>query len=58
MVVEAERWIRELGFREVMIDSRTVAVPFYEKLGYAAMDGAVVKSGSFDCIRMRKRISS
>ena len=57
MVEEAERWIGELGFREVMIDSRTVAVPFYEKLGYVSVDGSMVKSGSFDCIRMRKRIA-
>ena len=57
VVEEAERWIGELGCREVVIDSRIVAAPFYEKLGYAAVDGAVVKSGSFDCIRMRKRIA-
>ncbi len=57
MVVEgAERWIDELGFREVVIDSRTIAVPFYEKLGYVPVDGSMVKSGSFDCIRMRKLI--
>ena len=58
VVKEAECWIRELGFREVVIESRTVAVAFYEKLGYAAVNGTVVKSGSFDCIRMRKCISS
>ena len=57
VVEEAELWIRALGYREVVIDSRTVAVPFYEKLGYAAVNGAVVRSGSFDCIRMRKRIA-
>ena len=57
VVEEAERWIAELGYREVVIDSRLVAVPFYEKLGYAAIDGAVVKSGAFDCIRMRKHIA-
>lgn len=56
VVEEAERWIDELGFREVVIDSRTIAVPFYEKLGYVPVDGSMVKSGSFDCIRMRKRI--
>ena len=54
---EAERWIGELGYHEVVIDSRTVAIPFYEKLGYAAVDGTRVRSGSFDCIRMRKRIA-
>ena len=54
VVEEAERWIRELGCREVVIDSRIVAVPFYERLGYASADNTVIKSGSFDCIRMRK----
>ncbi len=56
-VHEAECWIAELGCREVVIDSRLVAVPFYEKLGYAAVNDSVLKSGSFDCIRMRKRIA-
>ena len=54
VVEEAERWIGELGYRKIVIDSRLVAVPFYEKLGYAPVDGTVVRSGSFDCIRMRK----
>jgi len=53
---EAELWIRELGYRKVVIDSRTVAVPFYEKLGYASVNGTVIKSGSFDCIRMCKTL--
>ena len=57
VMAEAERWIRELGYREIVIDSRVGAVPFYEKLGYASQDGAVIKSGSFDCIRMCKRIA-
>ena len=56
VVEEAERWLRELGFREVAIDSRIEAVPFYRKLGYAPVDDAVFKSGAFDCIRMRKQI--
>lgn len=57
VVEEAERWIRELGCREIVIDSRIVAVPFYEKLGYASADDPVLRSGPFDCIRMRKSIS-
>lgn len=57
VVEEAERWIRELGCREIMIDSRITAVPFYEKLGYIPVDGIVIKSGSFDCIRMRKMVT-
>ena len=54
VVEEAELWMRKLGYRKVVIDSRTVAVPFYEKLGYASMDDTVIRSGSFDCIRMCK----
>ena len=38
VVEEAERWIRELGCREIVIDSRIVAVPFYEKLGMKPAD--------------------
>ena len=55
-VTEAEKWIKELGYDEIAIESRLVAVGFYEKLGYTKADGAVVKSGSFDCLRMRKHI--
>lgn len=57
VIEEAERWIGELGYRRIVIDSRIVAVPFYEKLGYAPVDGAVVRSGSFDCIRMCKAVT-
>jgi len=56
VVREAERWIGECGFREVEIDARDVAVGFYEKLGYELVDGAVYKSGPFDCVRMRKAL--
>lgn len=56
-VSEAERWMRELGFSRVVIDSRIPAIPFYEKLGYAADGGGVVRSGSFDCIRMHKQLA-
>ncbi len=55
-VNEAENWIRELGYKMVFVDSRVGAVDFYEKLGYSRISGEVVKSGCFDCIRMRKDI--
>ena len=57
VVTEAERWILECGYREVLIDSRTVAVGFYEKLGYTHMSDEVVKSGAFDCVRMHKLLT-
>ena len=56
VVEEAEKWIMELGYDEIVIDSRIEAVPFYEKLGYVCIDGTLVKSGNFDCTRMHKMI--
>ena len=54
VVREAEQWIKELGYREIVIDSRLVAEGFYEKLGYTRLSGEVIVSGSFECIRMNK----
>lgn len=54
VVGAAEEWIRELGYKEIIIDSRIEAVPFYEKAGFVQMSSEVIKSGSFDCIRMNK----
>ena len=51
---EAEKWIKELGYNKIRIDSRVEAVGFYEKLGYTRMDDEVIKSWSFDCKRMHK----
>lgn len=58
VICEAEQWIGECGFPEVVIDARDVAVGFYEKLGYETDDGTVFKSGPFDCVRMRKRLQT
>ncbi|MCR4645272.1 MAG: GNAT family N-acetyltransferase [Oscillospiraceae bacterium] len=55
-VEAAEEWIRELGYREILIDSRTEADGYYEKLGYGAENADMVHSGSFDCIRMHKML--
>ena len=54
VVAEAEKWIAECGYTGIVIESRLVAVGFYEKLGYVKTDDSVVKSGSFDCVRMHK----
>jgi len=54
VVNEAEKWIKELGYKEIDIDSRVEVVEFYSKLGYSHMDDHVSKSGSFDCVKMKK----
>lgn len=55
-VTEAEIWMQELGYRTVVVEARTEAVGFYEKLGYTATDGTVIRSGQFDCVRMEKEL--
>ena len=54
VISEAETWIRELGYHEIEVDSRTVAVGFYEKNGFKRISEDVVISGAFECIRMNK----
>ena len=54
LLQEAEQWISELGYREIEVDSRTVAISFYEKNGFQRIDGKIINSGSFDCIKMYK----
>ena len=56
VIEEAEKWIAELGYKIISIDSRTEAVGFYEKLGYELCSDHEEKSGFFDCIKMRKNI--
>ncbi len=53
-VTEAENWLRELGIEKAVVESRDVAVGFYEKLGYTVTDGCVIHGDTFDCIKMEK----
>ncbi len=54
VVTEAEKWAKELGYKEIKIDSRIEAIDFYEKLGYNHVDDSVIRSGTFDCVKMNK----
>ena len=56
MICEAEKWISELGYSEVVIDSRLVAEGFYKKLGYSRESDEVFNSWKFECVRMYKRL--
>ena len=56
VMTEAEQWLRELGFAEAVIESRDVAVGFYEKIGYAVADSHIIHGDTFACIRMEKAI--
>ena len=56
VISEAEKWIGELDYTDIYLDSRLVAVGFYEKLGYAAIDNKIIQSWKFDCRRMHKML--
>lgn len=58
VITEAEKWIADLGYSEIYLDSRTVAVGFYEKLGYLPVDDKIIKSWKFDCKKMHKGLSA
>ena len=54
---EAERWIGERGYTRIVLSARVEVAPFYEKLGYKCVDNRVIKSWSFDCVKMHKTLS-
>lgn len=58
-ILEAERWFREKGIRRILINSRDVAVGFYQKLGYrpdyTKMSGG---NGRFVCVLMDKTLKA
>lgn len=57
VIAQAEKWIEELGYKEIRVDSRVEAVGFYKKLGYSLMDDEVIKSWNFSCKRMCKSLA-
>lgn len=58
VIEEAEAWIRELGYKKSVVESRDVAVKFYENLGYVITCPDVIHGDTFDCIRMEKSLEN
>ena len=58
VIAEAEDWLRELRFTKAVVESRDMAVGFYEKLGFAVTDRTSIHGVTFDCIRMEKEIGN
>lgn len=56
VVAEAESWLCQLGFTQAVVESRDVAIGFYQKLGYSVADETVIHGDTFDCIRMEKKL--
>jgi len=56
-MLEAEKWIKELGYTKIIIDSRIEAIDFYKKCGYSLVDSNIKPdTKTFECIRMEKDI--
>ncbi len=55
-IEEAERWIRENGYRRIVITSRDEAVGFYEALGYTADYDHVIKGDVFPIVYTEKTL--
>ncbi|MCR5653127.1 MAG: GNAT family N-acetyltransferase [Ruminococcus sp.] len=56
VINEAAAWIKELGYKSIIIEARVEVVGFYEKLGFTMVDDEVIKSWNFDCRKMIKVI--
>ena len=55
LVIEsAEKWIKELGFKTVVVESRDEAIDFYHKLGYRSDGSSLHDGGTFICQHMEK----
>ena len=54
VIGEAEKWLKELGAKKVLINSRKAAVRFYEKLGYKPEWNKTSGSGLFECVETEK----
>ena len=57
VMCEAEIWLSELGFTLAVVESRDVAVGFYQSLGYIVTDSQIIHGDTFDCIRMEKKLN-
>lgn len=56
IMMDAEQWIKELGYECIVIESRLEVVEFYERLGYIADNENIIHGCTFTCIHMEKNL--
>lgn len=56
VITEAEIRAKEQGYQKAVLESRDVAVGFYEKLGYVADFDRIIHGETFTCVYMEKSI--
>ncbi len=57
VVAEAEKWMREEGFKKAVISSRVGVEEFYKKLGYRFDENGKPHHDTFQCVYMEKALS-
>ncbi len=56
VVKEAEQWVKELGFKTAVLESRDNKTSFYETMGYVADFSQKIVGETFTCYRMEKKL--
>ena len=56
LLAEAEAWAKEMGYKRIVIEARTVLESFYEKRGYVLLATHPVRREPFDCVQMGKNL--
>ena len=56
VVAEAEKWMREEGFKKAVISSRVGVEEFYKKLGYRFDENGKPHHDTFQCVYMEKAL--
>lgn len=58
VVLEAEKWAKELGFTTAVVESRDNKTHFYETMGYVADYSKKIIGEIFTCYRMDKQLNN
>lgn len=56
VVAEAEKWMREEGFRKAVVSSRVGLEGFYGKMGYRFNEKGEAHQHTFRCVYMEKEL--
>jgi len=56
IMAACEAWIRDLGCRTAVLESRDNKTEFYAGMGYQITGDAFIDGDTFRCIRMEKRL--
>jgi len=56
VVAEAEKWMREAGFKKVCISSRVGLEGFYKKMGFHFNENGKAHHHTFQCVYMEKEL--